>query len=98
MIQVEGVEIRGRVEGRQEEILTAEALAFVAALQRRFGARRRELLQARAERQSRIEAGETPDFLPETREIREADWRTAPRPPICSTAGSRSPGPSSARW
>ena len=78
MIQVEGVEIRGPVEGRQEEILTAEALAFVAELQRRFGARRRELLQARAERQSRIEAGETPDFLPETREIREADWRTAP--------------------
>ena len=80
MIQVEGVEIRGPVEGRQEEILTPEALAFVAGLQRRFGGRRRELLQARAERQARIEAGETPDFLPETREIREADWRTAPPP------------------
>jgi len=68
------------VEGRQEEILTADALAFVAELQRRFGARRRELLRARAERQARIEAGDMPDFLPETREVREGHWRTAPPP------------------
>jgi len=81
LIEVEGVEVRGPVEGRQEEILTAGALAFVARLQRTFGARRRELLQARAERQARIEAGETPGFLPETREVREGDWRTAPPPP-----------------
>jgi malate synthase len=80
LIDVEGVDVRGPVEGRQQEILTAEALAFVAELQRRFDPRRRELLQARAERQARIEAGETPDFLPETREIREGDWRTAPPP------------------
>jgi malate synthase len=74
------VEVRGPVEGRQQEILSAEALAFVAELQRRFDARRRELLEAREERQRRIEAGETPDFLPETREIREGDWKTAPPP------------------
>jgi malate synthase len=80
MIQVEGVDVRGPVEGRQEEILTAEALAFVAELQRRFNARRQELLRARAERQRRIEAGETPDFLPETRDVREGDWRTAAPP------------------
>jgi malate synthase len=80
LIQVEGVEVRGPVEGRQQEILTSEALAFVAELQRRFGERRRQLLAARAERQARIEAGELPDFLPETREIREGDWRTAPPP------------------
>ena len=81
MVQVDGVEIRGPVEGRQEEILTGEALAFVAELHRRFDARRRELLRARADRQRRIEAGEMPDFLDETREIRETDWRTAPPPP-----------------
>jgi malate synthase len=80
LIQVEGVEVRGPVQGRQEEILTAEALAFVASLHRRFNSRRLELLQARADRQARIEAGETPDFLPETREIREGDWRTAAPP------------------
>src|SRR5205085_3896891 len=80
VIQVEGVDVRGPVEGRQEEILTAEALAFVAELQRRFGPLRGELLRGRAERQARIDAGELPDFLPETREVREGDWRTAPPP------------------
>ena len=80
MIQVEGVDVRGPVEGRQVEILTPEALAFVAQLQRRFGARRQELLRARAERQARIEAGEMPDFLPQTRNVREGDWRTAAPP------------------
>ena len=80
MIQVKGVDVRGPVEGRQHEILTAEALAFVANLQRRFNPRREELLRARAERQRRIEAGETPDFLPETREVREAGWTTASPP------------------
>jgi malate synthase len=74
------MEIRGAVEGRQEEILTAEAMAFVAELQRQFNRRRQELLRARDERQRRIEAGELPDFLPETREIREGDWKTAPPP------------------
>jgi len=80
VIEVKGVDLRGPVRGRQEEILTGEALTFVAELQRRFEVRRQELLRARAERQRRIQAGETPDFLPETREIREGDWRTAPPP------------------
>jgi len=80
VIEVKGVDLRGPVRGRQEEILTGEALTFVAELQRRFDLRRQELLRARAERQRRIQAGETPDFLPETREIREGDWRTAPPP------------------
>src|SRR5207302_10388527 len=64
---VDGVEVRGPVEGRQQEILNADALAFVAELQRRFDGRRRELLEAREDRQRRIEAGERPDFLPETK-------------------------------
>ena len=66
--------------GRDEEILSADALAFVAELHRRFDARRRSLLTARVERQARIDAGELPDFLPETREVREGDWRVAPVP------------------
>ena len=65
---------------RGAEILTPEALAFVTGLERRFGARRRELLRARVERQARLDAGELPDFLPETREVRDGDWRIAPVP------------------
>src|SRR5580658_7483303 len=75
-----GVIVRGHLEPRFAEILTTEALAFVAALHRKFDARRAQLLQARAERQKRISAGELPDFLPETRSIREAEWRVAPIP------------------
>ncbi|HEY8643552.1 MAG TPA: malate synthase A [Candidatus Dormibacteraeota bacterium] len=75
------VEIRGAVTGRGEEILSDQALEFVAALQRRFNQRREELLRARIERQQRLDAGELPDFLPETRAIREGDWKTAPPPP-----------------
>jgi malate synthase len=80
MVGVEGVDIRGTVEGRQEEILTRDALSFVADLQRRFAPRRRELLQARRDREDGLRAGEMPDFLPETGEIRESDWTTAPPP------------------
>jgi malate synthase len=80
MIDIEGVELRGAARGRQEEILTREAVAFVASLQRRFNGRRKVLLEAREDRQSRIAAGELPDFLPHTREIREAGWKTVPPP------------------
>jgi malate synthase len=62
-------------------VLTDDALAFVGALHERFEPRRRELLAARAERRARIAAGETLDFLPETREIRDGDWSVAPPPP-----------------
>jgi len=57
-----------------EEILTPEALAFLAELHDRFDARRRELLEARIERQRRFDAGELPDFPEETRHIRESEW------------------------
>jgi malate synthase len=77
---VRGVELRAPVEGRGADILTEDALEFVAGLQRRFNPERERLLAARAERQARITAGELPDFLPETREIREGDWQVAPAP------------------
>ena len=65
-----------------EEVLSPEAIAFVHDLERRFGPRRRELLAARAERQERLNAGELPEFLPETRELRESEWaiETVPEP------------------
>jgi malate synthase len=63
-----------------EEILTPEAMAFVARLARKFGRTRARLLQRRTERQAEFDAGLKPDFLPETRHIREAEWTVAPIP------------------
>ena len=80
MATAAGVEVRGPVEGRQQEILTDEAIAFVADLHRRFDARRRELLQFRRDRQQQIADGGTLDFLPETRAVREGDWKVVPPP------------------
>ena len=76
----EGVSIDGVVHPGFEKVLTREAIAFVADLQRRFNPRREELLAARAERQTRLDAGEKPDFLPETQQVRESDWTVAPLP------------------
>ena len=75
-----GVEIAGPAVPGLDEILSAEACAFVAMLERRFGAERRRLLAARAEFQARIDAGENPAFRPETRAIREGDWTIAGTP------------------
>ncbi len=63
-----------------EEILTTEAVAFVADLERRFRRRRDQLLRARAERQVRLDHGERPDFLPETAHVRSGAWAVAPIP------------------
>lgn len=74
------IQVTGPIEGRAVEILTPEALAFVADLHRRFDARRRTLLAARTARQVRFDAGELPDFLAETAEVRAGDWTVAPIP------------------
>ena len=76
----EGIEVLGPVRPPYDEILTPDALRFVASLQRAFGARREELLARRVEVQKRIDAGVLPDFLPETEEIRRGDWNVAPIP------------------
>ncbi len=60
--------------------MSPEAVAFVARLQRAHNGRRKELLAARVARQARLDAGERPDFLPETKAIREAEWTVAPLP------------------
>ena len=61
-------------------MLTPDAVAFLTELERRFRPRRRELLAARHERAERLREGELPDFLPETKDVRESDWRVAPVP------------------
>lgn len=71
------------------EVLTPEAIEFVLELEHRFGPRRRELLESRVERQARLDAGELPDFLPETRQIRENDWTVEPVPPPTPYLGRR---------
>ena len=93
----EGVEVRGPVDARYAGVLSADALAFVARLQREFGGQRAALLQRRAERQRELDAGERPDFLPETRAVREGDWRWPRCRPTSRTGGWRSPGRSTAR-
>jgi malate synthase len=62
------------------DVLTPEAVAFVTGLEREFGERRRELLAARQARAQRLREGEQPDFLAETRSVREGDWRVEPVP------------------
>jgi malate synthase len=74
------VEVLAPTSGEFSQILTVEALDFVAKLQGKFGARRNELLALRAARQKEFDAGKLPDFLSETQEIREKDWKVAPQP------------------
>jgi malate synthase len=76
----EGTEILAPLDPGFADVLTPEALAFVASLQREFGPTRRTLLARRTERQAEIKAGKLPDFLPETRGIRDGNWQVAATP------------------
>jgi len=76
----QNLEIKGEITPEFAEILTPEALNFVATLVRAFSDRREELLQRRAQRQAEIDAGKMPDFLPETEHIRSGDWTITPVP------------------
>ncbi|MPZ88671.1 MAG: malate synthase A, partial [Nitriliruptorales bacterium] len=75
-----GVQIQGPMRDGYHTILSDEAVGFVADLHRRFNPRRQELLALRAKRQAETDAGTMPDFLPETRAVREGDWVVAPSP------------------
>lgn len=76
----EGMQITGSYNDTYAEILTPEALAFVAHLVRKFSSTRTSLLEQRVLRQAAIDGGQMPDFLPETKHIREGDWTIAPIP------------------
>ena len=75
-----GVRISGAITQEFSEILSPEALDFVARLHRQFDSRRQEVLARRRERQKEFDAGKLPDFLPQTRHIRESEWTIAPQP------------------
>src|SRR5215472_16368773 len=74
------VKINGPVTAAQSEILTGEAVSFLAKLANNFEDRRQELLRKRTLRQQELDAGKLPDFLPETAPVREQEWQVAPIP------------------
>lgn len=75
-----GIEITAAISPQYSEILTPQALDFLVTLQRRFGAVREDLLARRRARQARLDAGELPDFLPQTEDVRNRAWAIAPLP------------------
>jgi len=79
-IMEEGIAITRPADSVESEILTPDAIRFVAGLARRFTARRDQLLKLRAIRQREIDSGHFPDFLAETSEIRAGDWKVAAIP------------------
>ncbi len=74
------IEVLARTSGEFSQILTPQALEFVAKLHRRFEPRRQQLLAARAARQKQFDRGVLPDFLPETKKVRDAEWVVASQP------------------
>ncbi|KAL8972479.1 MAG: hypothetical protein Q9183_000534 [Haloplaca sp. 2 TL-2023] len=79
---LQGVSVLGPLNDQSKKILSPEALAFLALLHRSFNAKRKELLQRRDIRQAELDKGVLPDFLPETKHVRENDaWKGAPPAP-----------------
>lgn len=79
---LQGVSVLGKVDDAHRKILTPEALAFLALLHRSFNATRKSLLERRKLRQADLDRGGLPDFLPETKHIRDnATWKGAPPAP-----------------
>lgn len=92
------ITITGTMRPRYDEILTPEALAFVADLHIRFGGRRHDRLADRMRRRFEIGNGHDPQFRADTAHIRDdADWRVAEPAPASRTAVSRSPAPPTRR-
>jgi malate synthase len=73
-----GVNILAPVSQHQVEILSREALEFYTTLHREFNSRRLELLRERSRRQETIDRGQMPNFLAETKAIRDGDWKVSP--------------------
>jgi len=80
LLQEEKIAVLAPVSTEFAEILTPEALKFVAKLVRNFSSKREELLANRSARQIELDNGKMPDFLAETAAIRSSDWQVAPLP------------------
>ena len=72
--------IKGTLKEGYDKILSSDALEFICKLQNTFDGRRKELLERRALIQKEIDSGKMPDFIPETKSIRDSDWKVAPIP------------------
>ena len=92
-----GMEINAPMRPGFEAVLSLPALELVAKLHRTFEPRRQQLLAARVERSKRLDAGERPDFLAETKAIREGDWKVAPVPPALQCRRVEITGPVEAK-
>ncbi|MDO8786969.1 MAG: malate synthase A [Sulfuritalea sp.] len=92
-----GIQVNAPITAEYARILTPQALALVAKLHRAFEPRRQELLKARVARQARIDAGDMPDFLPETKHIRDSDWKIAPLPKALERRRTEITGPVEAK-
>ncbi|MCZ6895023.1 MAG: malate synthase A [Gammaproteobacteria bacterium] len=79
--EISRIEVKGALSPEYDRVLTPDALSFVANLVGEFSARREDLLARRVVRQAEFDRGKLPDFLPETREIRDQDWTVAAIPP-----------------
>ncbi len=93
----DGVKVTGPYGDRYDEILTPQALAFLAGMHRTFEGRRRDVLRLRAERAAAIAAGQLPDFLPETAQVRDGDWRVADPAPGLEDRRVEITGPTDAK-
>jgi malate synthase len=94
---VEGVQVEGPGVARDAEVLTAGALALVAKLHRAIEPTRRELLARREQLQAELDAGDTLDFLEQTRAVREGDWQVSPPPPALRRRWVEITGPTGAK-
>jgi len=94
-VRRQAVEITGPEHERFGEVLTPDALELVARLHRAFDAPRRELLATRVQRQKELDAGGTLDFLADTKDVREGDWKIAPEPEALQNRRVEITGPTS---
>jgi malate synthase len=76
-----GIRLLAPIPSGCDDVLTPAALDFLAALARRFEPERRRLIERRSVRQQELDAGRLPDFLPETKDVREREWTVAPLRP-----------------
>src|SRR3569833_3706112 len=93
----EDLAVTGPMHERYDEVLTEDALGFLASLHREFAARRRELLARRDERAAALAAGGMLGFLEETKDVREGDWRVAEPAPGLEDRRVEITGPTDAK-
>ncbi|NDI27049.1 MAG: malate synthase A, partial [Burkholderiaceae bacterium] len=96
-IESNGIELKAKLNPDFATVVSPDALEFVAKLHRAFEPRRQELLKKRVELAKKLDAGQKLDFLPETKSIREGDWKIAPVPKALETRRVELTGPVDAK-